>query len=192
MTEKNDESIKIVTGESFETLLQRRPSKELRLSDDELEALLQMQRSPAMKLSTYGEALALKTKPFKRYLIVISALSVTYIGAFLIGVLDPYLAYGWSSMREHQELQQFRFIAGFMMLVALHAWLLLGQRLETMMMSFAAMLTYFQFSGTANLLVLDGAISNPGFMAVYVLLQSTFILLLLLLIREERRSFGLA
>ena len=117
MTEKSEESIKIVTGERFETLSQRSPSKELRLSDDELEALLQMQRSPAMKLSTYGEALAFKTKPFKRYLIVISALAVTYIGAFLIGALDPYLAYGWSSMREHQELQQFRFIAGFMMLV---------------------------------------------------------------------------
>ena len=85
MTEKSEESIKIVTGERFETLWQRRPSKELRLSDDELEALLQMQRSPAMKLSTYGEALAFKTKPFKRYLIVISALAVMYIGAFLIG-----------------------------------------------------------------------------------------------------------
>ena len=158
------------------------------LTDDELEALLK--RGPALKLSTYGEALAFKTKLFKRYLIVISALAVAYVGAFLVGVLDPYLAYGWSTMREHQELQQLRFIAGFIMLVSLHVWLLLGQRLETMMMSFTAMLTYFQFSGTANLLALDGAISNPGFMAVYVLLQSTFILLLLLLIREERRSFG--
>ncbi|MBT5104596.1 MAG: hypothetical protein HOM20_00170 [Porticoccaceae bacterium] len=158
------------------------------LTDDELEALLK--RSPALKLSTYGEALAFKTKPFKRYLIVISALAVAYVGAFLVGVLDPYLAYGWSNMREHQELQQLRFIAGFIMLVLLHVWLLLGQRLETMMMTFTAMLTYFQFSGTANLLALDDAISNPGFMAVYVLLQSTFILLLLLLIREERRSLG--
>jgi hypothetical protein len=168
VTKENDEKTRIVT-------------------DEELEALFR--GNPALQLSSYGEALAFKTRLFKRYFVVTSVLAVMYVGAFSAGIIDPYLAAGWSGMPEHRELQKLRFVSGFIMLVVLHVWLLLGQRLEVMLMSFASVLTYFQFSGAANLSAFEGPTSNLGFVAGYVLSQSSFIVLLLLLIREERRPF---
>jgi len=108
--------------------------------------------------------------------------------AYFIGVLDIYLAYGWSEARQDHLLHQLRFTAGFVMLVSLHVWLLLQQRLDTLLISCASLQAYFQFSGTAHLISLQGAIYDAGFMVIYVFLQSIFVVLILLLLKEERAS----
>jgi hypothetical protein len=74
------------------------------------------------------------------------------------------------------------------MLVSLHVWLLLQQRLDTLLISCASLQAYFQFSGTAHLISLQGAVYNTWFMFVYIILQSMFVVLILLLLKEERAS----
>lgn len=156
------------------------------LTDEEIEAL--SRPFQPISLSTYGEALLTKTHAFKVYFFIITALAVTYLIAYFIGVLDIYPAYGWSEAREDHLLHQLRFTAGFVMLVSLHVWLLLQQRLDTLLISCASLQAYFQFSGTAHLISLQGAVYNTWFMFVYIILQSMFVVLILLLLKEERAS----
>ena len=153
------------------------------LTDEEIEALSQPIQT--LSLSTYGEALLTKTLAFKVYFFIISALATSYLIAYFIGVLDTHLAYGWSEAREDYVLHQLRFMAGFVMLVSLHVWLLLQQRLDTLLISCASLQTYFQFSGTAHLISLQGAIYDAWFMVIYTFLQSIFVVLILLLLKEE-------
>lgn len=156
------------------------------LTDEEIEALSQPIQT--LSLSTYGEALLTKTLAFKVYFFIISALATSYLIAYFIGVLDTHLAYGWSEAREDHSLHQLRFMAGFVMLVSLHVWLLLQQRLNTLLITCGSLQAYFQFSGTAHLISLQGAVHNTWFMVIYIFMQSIFIVLILLLLKEERAS----
>ena len=141
-----------------------------------------------ISLSTYGEALLNKTFAFKVYFFILSAGAAAYLVSFFIGVLDAHLAYGWSQAREDYVLHQLRFLAGFVMLVSLHVWFLLQQRLDTLLITCASLQAYFQFSGTAHLISLQGAVYDTWFMVIYIFLQSIFVVLILLLLKEERAS----
>ena len=156
------------------------------LTDEEIEALSRSIQT--IRLSTYGEALLTKTFTFKVYFFGISTLATAYLVAYFIGALDTHLAYGWSEAREDYMLHQLRFMAGFVMLVSLHVWLLLQQRLDTLLISCVSLQAYFLFSGTAHLISLQGAIYDAGFMVIYVFLQSILVVLILLLLKEERAS----
>jgi hypothetical protein len=114
--------------------------------------------------------------------------AAAYLVSYFSGALDTHLAYGWSQAREDYVLHQLRFMAGFFMLVSLHVWLLLQQRLDTLLISCASLQTYFQFSGTAHLISLQGAVYDTWFMVIYIFLQSIFVVLILLLLKEERAS----
>ena len=156
------------------------------LTDEEIEALTRPVKT--ISLGTYGEALLNKTFGFKVYLFILSAGAAAYLVSYFSGALDHHLAYGWSQAREDYVLHQLRFLAGFVMLVSLHVWLLLQQRLDTLLISCASLQAYFLFSGTAHLISLQGAIYDAGFMVIYVFLQSIFLVLILLLLKEERAS----
>ena len=156
------------------------------LTDEEIGDLTRPVQT--ISLGTYGEALLNKTFAFKAYFFILSAGAAAYLVSYFSGVLDTHLAYGWSQAREDYVLHQLRFMAGFFMLVSLHVWLLLQQRLDTLLISCASLQTYFQFSGTAHLISLQGAVYNTWFMVIYIFLQSIFVLLILLLLKEERAS----
>ena len=156
------------------------------LTDEEIEALTRPVQT--ISLSSYGDALLNKTVAFKVYFFILTAASAAYLVSYFSGALDPHLAYGWSQAREDYVLHQLRFWAGFVMLVSLHVWLLLQQRLDTLLISCASLQAYFQFSGTAHLISLQGAVYNTWFMFVYIILQSMFVVLILLLLKEERAS----
>lgn len=156
------------------------------LSDEEIEALAQP--VTPISLSSYGEALLNKTFAFKAYFFILSAVAAAYLVSYFSGLLDAHLAYGWSQAREDYVLHQLRFLAGFVMLVLLHVWLLLLRRLDTLLISCASLLTYFQFSSTAHLISLQGAVYDTRFMVTYIFLQSSIVVLILLLLKEERAS----
>ena len=156
------------------------------LTDEEIGDLTRPVQT--ISLGTYGEALLNKTFAFKAYFFILSAGAAAYLVSYFSGVLDTHLAYGWSQAREDYVLHQLRFMAGFFMLVSLHVWLLLQQRLDTLLISCASLQTYFQFSGTAHLISLQGAVYNTWFMVIYIFLQSIFVVLILLLLKEERAS----
>ena len=156
------------------------------LTDEEIEALTRPVKT--ISLGTYGEALLNKTFAFKAYFFILSASAAAYLVSYFSGVLDPHLAYGWSQVREDYVLHQLRFLAGFVMLVSLHVWLLLQQRLDTLLISCASLQAYFHFSGTAHLISLQGAVHDTWFMVIYIFLQSIFVVLILLLLKEERAS----
>jgi hypothetical protein len=156
------------------------------LTDEEIGDLTRPVQT--ISLGTYGEALLNKTFAFKAYFFILSAGAAAYLVSYFSGVLDTHLAYGWSQAREDYVLHQLRFMAGFFMLVSLHVWLLLQQRLDTLLISCASLQTYFQFSGTAHLISLQGAVYDTWFMVIYIFLQSIFVVLILLLLKEERAS----
>ena len=156
------------------------------LTDEEIGDLTRPVQT--ISLGTYGEALLNKTFAFKAYFFILSAGAAAYLVSYFSGVLDTHLAYGWNQAREDYVLHQLRFMAGFFMLVSLHVWLLLQQRLDTLLISCASLQTYFQFSGTAHLISLQGAVYNTWFMVIYIFLQSIFVVLILLLLKEERAS----
>jgi hypothetical protein len=156
------------------------------LTDEEIGDLTRPVQT--ISLGTYGEALLNKTFAFKAYFFILSAGAAAYLVSYFSGVLDTHLAYGWSQAREDYVLHQLRFMAGFFMLVSLHVWLLLQQRLDTLLISCASLQTYFQFSGTAHLISLQGAVYDTWFMVIYIFLQSIFVVLILLLLTEERAS----
>lgn len=156
------------------------------LTDEEIEALTRPVKT--ISLGTYGEALLNKTFAFKVYLFILSAGAAAYLVSYFSGALDARLAYGWSEAREDYVLHQLRFMAGFVMLVSLHAWLLLQQRLDTLLICCASLQAYFQFSGTAHLISLQGAVYDTWFMVIYISVQSIFVVLILLLLKEERSS----
>ena len=156
------------------------------LTDEEIEALTRPAK--AIYIGTYGEALLNKTFAFKAYFFILSVSAAAYLVSYFSGALDHHLAYGWSQAREDYVLHELRFLAGFVMIVSLHVWLLLQQRLDTLLISCASLQAYFQFSGTAYLISLQGAIYDAGFMVIYVFLQSILVVLILLLLKEERAS----
>ena len=156
------------------------------LTDEEIEALTRPAK--AIYIGTYGEALLNKTFAFKAYFFILSVSAAAYLVSYFSGALDHHLAYGWSKAREDYVLHQLRFLAGFVMIVSLHVWLLLQQRLDTLLISCASLQAYFQFSGTAHLISLQGAIYDTWFVVIYISLQSIFVVLILLLLKEERAS----
>ena len=156
------------------------------LTNEETNAL--SQPIPAVKLSSYGEALSNKTRRFKVYFFVISALGALYLLGYALGGLDLYIVQQPNEASADGQLRQLRFIAGFVMLVLLHTWLLMRQPLETLLMCFAALLTYFMLSRAAHFMSLGNTGDDFWPRVIYVALQMTFVLLPLLLILEERRS----
>ena len=156
------------------------------LTDEEIEALSRPVQT--ISLSSYGDALLNKTVAFKVYFFILTAASAAYLVSYFSGALDARLAYGWSEAREDYVLHQLRFMAGFVMLVSLHAWLLSQQRLDTLLICCASLQAYFQFSGTAHLISLQGAVYDTWFMVIYISVQSIFVVLILLLLKEERSS----
>ena len=156
------------------------------LTDEEVEALTRHVQT--ISLGTYGEALLNKTFAFKAYFFILSAGAAAYLVSYFSGALDARLAYGWSEAREDYVLHKLRFMARFVMLVSLHAWLLLQQRLDTLLICCASLQAYFQFSGTAHLISLQGAVYDTWFMVIYISVQSIFVVLILLLLKEERSS----
>lgn len=141
-----------------------------------------------LTLSTYQEVLANKTLPFKIYFFLISVIATGYLIAYFLGGLDTHLAYGWSSVPEDHQLHKLRFALGFVMLASLHALLLLRQRLYTVGLCAASIVTYFLVSGTSRLLE-SGAASDPAFLLIYLAIQVSVITLTLLLAYEDKKSF---
>ena len=170
MTDSNDDEVKHI------------------LSQAEYEALL---KAPSeLTLSTYQEALANKTVPFKIYFFVISAITASYLTTYFLGGLDTHLAYGWSSVPEDHQLHKLRFALGFVMLATLHALLLLRQRLYTVGFCAASILTYFFVSGASRLLDYGVAAADPAFLVIYLTIHISLIILTMLLAYEDERSFA--
>ena len=157
------------------------------LSQAEYEALL---KAPAeLSLSTYQEALANKTLPFKAYFFLISGITASYLITYFLGGLDAHLAYGWSSVPEEHQLHKLRFALGFVMLATLHAILLLRQRIYTVGFCAASIVTYFCVSGASRLIGYGAASTDPAFLIIYLTIHVTLIILIMLLAYEDERSF---
>jgi hypothetical protein len=170
MTDSNDDEVKHV------------------LSHAEYEALLKAPKE--LTLSTYQEALANKTLPFKVYFFLISGITASYLVTYFLGGLDAHLAYAWSYVPEEHQLHKLRFTLGFMMLATFHALLLLRQRLYTVGFCAASIVTYFSVSGVSRLLDYGVAATDPAFLVIYLTIHISLIILIMLLAYEDERSFA--
>ena len=157
------------------------------LTQAEYEALLNA--PTALTLSTYQEVLANKTVAFKYYFFIISGITATYLMTYFLGGLDAHLAYGWSSISEDHQLHKLRFALGFVMLAILHALLLLRQRLYTVGLCAACIVTYFFVSGISRLMDYGVAAADPAFLLIYLAIQISLIVLIVLLAFEDEKSF---
>jgi len=164
---------------------ENKPTNKQTLSGEELKALLEPQ---ALSLSNFKEALSGKTGLFKIYLFILTSTALSYLAMYNANMLERFLTYGWTQHYGDYRIHQIRFFIGFLMLVSFYIWILLRKRLETILLCYTGVLTYFLVSGTSRLILVLTLPNDSLFITVYVLIHSTFILMLLLMMREERRS----
>ena len=75
------------------------------------------------------------------------------------------------------------------MLAILHALLLLRQRLYTVGLCAACIVTYFFVSGISRLMDYGVATADPAFLLIYLAIQISLIVLIVLLAFEDEKSF---
>jgi hypothetical protein len=138
-----------------------------------------------LQLSSLPEALRDKTPAFKAYLALTTLIVVVIFVASFAGSAFSLASVSNTSHPADLQIHKIRVFLGLLLTAAFYAQLLSRREVFTLLVSYAALCTYFLASGATRLLRL---LPDPGLgFYMYVLVWLGAIILLLLFAREAPR-----